>query len=398
MLLFDEGLQKNIVLPNKPVGQDDNESTFQGAIRDTEANGLYFNIGKADLTSAYPSMIINFCLDTPNIVDKAGPDTMEINGVHFKQNAGTLLPSVVKRILVAKDKLKKLKKENAFDRHITIKYDAIKAIANSTFGVFGNQYFRLYNQTIASSITFLVRDLLLYVKDRLNKEGISVIYYDTDSVFYNKSEDITPKLNQFIKDWAKERFNKDSIDLKFEYEGYFESLFILGRCHYYGYIAGNAKPEIKGLEVKRSSSSKYEAFFQETLLNKVLKKEPREKILDWVTSEQERMKTLPLEEVGFPCKLSAKEYKNYPIFMRAYDNTRKINKSFKVNKGELFYYLFTNDSNEVLAFTDDNKDFVKKDTIAWNKIVDRNIFGKAEKIFEALKWYLPKNSNQLTLF
>jgi DNA polymerase elongation subunit (family B) len=403
--LLEEAKIKNIILPNKPTNVETKESddfSFEGATRNIEKTGLFKNISKCDLTSAYPSVLINFCLDPANIVTDEAEYEMyggtKINGMYFRQNNNAVLPSAVKKILIIKDKLKLKKKENKEDKNIAIQYDAIKAIINSFFGVCGSSYFRLFNLAVASSITFLVRDVLMYVKDKIEKEGFKVVYWDTDSLMIDTKENISKKLNQYIEDWAKEKYNKENIDLKFDYEGYFNSLFILGPCHYMGFIEGKKEPEIKGIEAKRSSSSKYESFFQETLLKKVLYEESKESIDTWISNEQERIKTLPIQEISFPCKISSKEYTAYPIFLRAKDNTLKIQKDFKINLGERFFYIYVKNNYEVLAFTEENKDFIKKEDIDYDRIIERSIFNKTEKIYDALGWYFSKNINQEALF
>ncbi len=384
MLLFEEAKNKNVILPNK-VDREKVKNSFKGATRDMEAKGIYFDIGKFDLTSAYPSMIVNFCLDTQNIKDQG----IGVNKLRYKQNPDALLPSVVRKILKIKDEYKRTSKG-------TKKYDAIKSIVNSTFGVMGNPYFRLYDIRIAETITFLVRHLLMYVKKRIEEKGNTVIYWDTDSVFLNTKENIVEELNKFVQDWAK-TYGKDNLDLAFEFEGYFTKLFILGKCHYVGYVY-NGKKEIKGVEIKRTSSTKYEAWFQETLIDKVLNKENKFNILNWIEKEKGRIKTLPLTKVAFPCKIANKKYKNYPIYVRAYDNTKKLNPNFNVTKGERFFYIYVkgDTKNHVLAFTEDNI-FIDQERIEWSSVIRRNIDSKVQNVFEALNWTIV-NSKQDSLF
>jgi DNA polymerase elongation subunit (family B) len=398
MLLLEEAKHKNIILPTKI--KDIEKMEFEGATRESEVLGSQFNIGKFDLTSAYPSMIVNFCLDTHNIEPGQTDDNININVVYFKQNSEALLPSVVKKILTIKDELKNKKKT---DKSLQLKYDAIKGIVNSAFGVMGNQYFRLYDNRIASSITYLVRDLIHYTKRRLKEQNIDVIYWDTDSVFTTTKEDISDQLNQYILDWCK-TFGKQTIDLLYEYEGYFTGVFFLGKCHYFGHIAGKDNPEIKGVEITRSNSSKYEAKFQQTLLEKILNKENQETVLEWINAEKERIKTIPIEEIGFPVKLQIKKYKNIPIFVRAYEYTKKIYSKFELTSGQLFYYVYIKpigkDEN-VLAFTEENKNFINWSLhLDWNEMIRRNIISKSENIFEAQGWDTSKllNPNQAGLF
>jgi DNA polymerase elongation subunit (family B) len=396
-LLFKEALKRNIILPNKPLANEEEEVEFQGAYRDLKDSGLYRNCGKADLTSAYPSMIFNFCLDTANIVSEPSENTIEVEGVYFKQNENALLPTIVKNFLKLKNKYKKLKKENPNDDNISTIYDGIKAVTNSLYGVVGNKYFRLFDLRVASAVTYLVRDLLAYTKVKLEQEGISVIYIDTDSVVYNKQDNITDKLNKYIQNWAKEKYHKSSIDLKFEYEGYFESVLFLKKCHYMGRVAGKKHPEIRGIESKRSSSSKFEAYFQETLINKVLDGDTRDTIGKWIDSEKERIKHLPIDEIGFPAKISSKEYKNLPIHKRAHDLSKKLNPDFKPGVGEVFYYIFIKGNNDIIAFTKEEKEHMRFCEIDYDKLIEREINNKTTKIFEALKWST-FNANQISLF
>jgi DNA polymerase elongation subunit (family B) len=265
----------------------------------------------------------------------------------------------------------------------------------------------------------LVRDLLLYVKNKLNESGYTVIYWDTDSLFVNSKDNLTDAMNKLITDWAN-TYNKESVSISFEREGVFSKIFLLGKCHYYGILENVEEPEIKGMEMKRSSSSKYEACFQKTLVNKILDKESKESITNWIKAEKERIKTLPLEEVAFPSKIQNKEYKtevtrangmkfakSFPIFIRAYENSKIINKKFTIKKGESFYYVYTKslgkDKNgkiiDVLAFTDEDKHLIDKTKVNWEEMIRRNILMKARNIFEAMKWSLDMElQNQGVLF
>ena len=104
MLLLEEAKNKNIILPNKQKEQE--KEDFQGATRDSLTTGTLFDIGKFDLTSAYPSMMVNFCLDPQNIDPGETDDNINVNGIYFRQNEEALLPSAVKKILILKNNLK----------------------------------------------------------------------------------------------------------------------------------------------------------------------------------------------------------------------------------------------------------------------------------------------------
>lgn len=409
-LLLAEARKRNIILPSKNRDYSHKEH-FQGAFRESFGTGVFNNLVKLDLASAYPNMIIDFCLDPNNISETPIKDSVKISiydrltksktgTYYFRQNEEALLSTTIKDLLEVKDKLKNnLNNTNVnsseYD-NLKLKYDAIKSIVNSYWGVLGNRFFRLYDNRIAETITFLVRDLLLYVKEQLDELGHKVIYMDTDSCFVEGDKDISKLLNKIIQKWAKEKYKKDFLNIEFDYEGIFEKIMILAKCHYYGYLKTKKgiKKEVKGLEMKRSNSSKFEAKFQEELIEKLLNKENKLDILKWIKIKKQDLKELGLDEIGFPCKVADRIYKNEPIFIRALKNTQILNKDFIVEKGELFYYTYVislgkgaNDKDmDVLAFSKENNSFIKRSRIDWSELIRRNIDNKSDNLFEALGW------------
>ncbi len=412
MFVLGEARKRRIVLPNKPKKQEDDEESFEGAYRRADT-GVYKNIYKADVRGMYPSQLVNFCLDTSNITNKTGENIIKIDKINFIQNTEALLPSVAKDLLKQKDLLKlelqSFKGNKEEERVLQNRYDTYKGLVNSLFGITALPSFRLYNKVIASTIAYLAKDLLKYCEEALKKSGCNVIYVDTDALMYESEIDEADYLNSIVYKWAKEKYGKEDIDIVFESEGKFKSLLIASKCRYVGYIEkdGKIKKEIKGMEIKRSSSTKFESKFQELLIDKILNEESKENILDWVKGEKERIKTLDLLEFSFPCKIN-KEYKNVPIFKRAFDNTKKIKKDFKVNKGELFYYIYVKpiriDKNNkpvnVLAFSREDRNFITMDRIDWKEVIRRNIDSKIETIFKAIgiDKELLNDSCQLKLF
>lgn len=202
-------------------------------------------------------------------------------------------------------------------------------------------------------------------------------------------------------------------------EGQFEKLFIIALCHYKGYLSTpkGVKEEIKGIEVRRKDSSNFIREFQNTLIEKVMNEESKEEIIKWINFQKERIKTLPLIDIGFPCRISkeAGAYKSIPIFLRALQYTQELVPSFQKNTGDSFYWISVipfgtsirkssrNKTNketgekeiqssekevnkDVLCYDEENYTHIKE--INWEKVIDKSILDKAEHIFLALKWDL----------
>jgi DNA polymerase elongation subunit (family B) len=432
MILLREAKAKGIVLPSKHYGEGmEIEETFEGAYRRCDT-GLYKELWKLDLSSAYPMAIIDFCLDIANIKINEG---IEINGTKFYQNSNALLPTIAQKLISKKDILKKQLKATNPEieeyKDLQIKYDAIKAVVNSLFGVCGLKIFRLFDYRVAAAITFLVRDLLHYVEEGLIKCGAKVIYVDTDSVFVEANNNPEELCNKLVKEWAKNKYNKDKIGIEFDLEGQFEKLFVVALCHYKGYLKTKSglKEEIKGIEAKRKDSSKFIKEFQNNLIEKIMNEESQQEIVRFINDEKIRIKSLPLIEIGFPCRISQKEdYKSIPIFMRGLDYTKELINFDKVI-GDSFYWIpvmpfgkairksSRNKTNketgekeiqssekevnkDVICFDEDNYNHIKKDAfdldksidqkvmVNWNKVIDKSIIMKCESIFLALKWEL----------
>ena len=385
-LLLQEGKKQGKVLPSKIREEDAVETEYEGAYRQIFDTGLFKGIGKADLSSAYPMAIIDFCLDSANI-DENNEKGVSIEDSYFIQDKQALLPTIVKKLInlkvQIKQQLEKAELNTIEYKDLKIRYDAIKGLCNSGYGVFGNRFFRLYDQRVASATTFLVRDLLHYVEDKLRAENINILYLDTDSCFYNIKDDITSKLNNYVKQWAKEKYNVDT-NIEFAYEGYFEKVLLIARCRYIGLVNKGIKgteEEIKGVEVKRGDASAYTKEFQRGLFDRVLNEESQESIINWIKEETKRIKTLTPEQIGFPCRLKPAAYtKNLPVFLRALNNTPQLKKK----PGDLYYYIYVKDREEVLAFDEEKKDHIKN--IDFDKMIERNITNKVDVIFKAMSW------------
>jgi DNA polymerase I len=426
-LLLQEAKKLNVILPKKPEYQEEGEvevEGFEGAFRFAFEIGRFTNLGKYDLGSAYMFAITDLCLDSTNIMQRpegttpvriTDRETNEIKEIlNIRQNSNALLPTLARKLIAEKTRYKELKKntnpESPEYKDVEGKYEAIKAIFLSAWGCIGNRGFRLFNPKIAGTITSIPRDLIHYVNDELKKLNYKVIYSDTDSCFIQGGGiDLSEKLNTLIQQWSQERFGKKS-SIQFEYEGNFESIFIIQRCHYKGWLRQKSglKEEIKGIEGKRKDSTIFMADYQISLIDKVLKGESREQCLEFTKQKLIEIEKSPLENIAMPCKIAPnKEYKNEPIFARALRYTKEIVKDFDPRPGENFYWIYvkpfgieekpgkktvkgiikdtiTKKQKEVIAFDLEHKEHIKN--IDWQKMKERNIFNKAETVFNAMQW------------
>ncbi len=433
--------EKGVILPSKP---DENEK-FRRTEEDEiiggyvyAKQGLHKGVHLFDVGGTYPNLIITFNLDPVNVKKEPNTQTVTINKVNIWQNTNAIVPTVCRKMVNAREEIQKLMENLTGDEKDLMKQKdaAIKGVNNTVYGTLLFKSSRMYNKDIASTITYLARFLIRYTKLRLKTFGYETVASDTDSIFVKTEDDyntIQSMINEQIIPEFLNHFGKDKGTLRFKYEGTFDRLLILAKKRYIGHMIGKDKLTIKGVEVLRSDSSKFMEKFQEELLTNVLNEKPKEEIDAWILSEEIRMKTLPLIDVAFPCKLSKspEAYKVETIHIRALRYALLEHPDWQVSIGQDFYYTFIipetfeiksitkkvkktkkelkeNPSEELtkLKTTEVKKpieimafdDFVgiRDNKPDWNLIADRNIWKKASAIYEAMGWSIPANHEKIT--
>lgn len=419
-LLIKEAKDRNVLLPNKNT--DNEVEDFDGAFRECYSPGLHTNVGKYDLTSAYPSMITGFTLDTNNFTDKESADftidlkdreTLQYKTTYYLKNDSTaIIPSIVQKFLKLKDdtkaELKKLSVDSEEYKLKSVQYKSIKSLVNTYYGVLSLPFFRLYDIRLTSITTFLVRDLLYYIKNKIESHSHQLLNVDTDSLFINTDINLLKFLNEEVKNWSVDIYKNTGLNLGFELEGFYSSLLLIAKCRYYGRLQTPTgfKEDKCGIESLRNDSTIYMKEFQTQLLNKVLDNCKKADIIDWIKSETKRIKTLSLKEIAKPVKVQDKEYKTEkqqngkivkmpaPPAVRAMINANRVLKK-SIEFGQRFYLInmlpFGEESTKHpcihIGFTD-TTEHIDRNKIDWDKVIELNILNKAEKIFEVLKWDL----------
>ena len=180
--------------------------------------GLYEWVCVLDFKSMYPSIIIdrNLCFTT---MSEDG-EIETPHGVKFsspEQKKG-LLPDLLLNLMTNRDSAKKLQAaaqtetEEQYYRRVQ---EAIKILMNSVYGVFASYFYRFTNLDIGASITAYAREYVKEILKDLEKEGLDVIYGDTDSVFFRSPHTNLEETIDFGQKIA-ERYSVGAKQLEFE--------------------------------------------------------------------------------------------------------------------------------------------------------------------------------------
>lgn len=177
--------------------------------------------------------------------------------------------------------------------------NAIKIIMNSFYGVLGSAGCRFYDTKLASSITMRGHWVLNESKDWFHKNGLKVIYGDTDSVFvsledseysFDQAKVLEAKLNKWWQQKIDTEFGITS-KLEMEFETHYSPFFMPtirgaeagSKKRYAGKLHlndGSTKIIFKGLESVRSDWTELAKNFQKTLFELIFSEQPCYKFVE----------------------------------------------------------------------------------------------------------------------
>lgn len=246
----------------------------------TKSPGFFERIAVFDFKSLYPSIIRTFKIDPLSRINARVSPLDTPTETQFSRDLH-VLPEFIAKLMASRDKAKK---EN--DTHLS---QAVKILMNSFYGVMGTPKSRFYHPDLPRAITGTGRWLLKTTRDFLEKNGYTVLYGDTDSVFvqlkpseFENSEHAARQLantiNTFLGRTIKEKFNLDSM-LEIEFEKLFIRFFLpalrggghSAKKRYAGLVKKGEGRELvfTGLEFVRSDWTRFARQFQYDLFYRI---------------------------------------------------------------------------------------------------------------------------------
>ncbi len=254
--------------------------------------GIYKDVIVLDFKSLYPSIIQTFKIDPLSLL-KNDINTLKTPGGFKFSRTENILPAYIGKLMERRAEAKK-----SGDKHLS---QAIKILMNSYYGVMGSYGCRFYHHDLPAAITNTGQWLLLGSKKKLESEGYSVIYGDTDSLFVNinqqgkeneaiNGEKIAEELNAYWSDRIQKDFGLQSF-LELEYEKYYKKFIITparggetgAKKRYAGLLVNEGKEAVEfvGMEFVRSDWTKLAKEFQVELYQRIFNDED---VTDWIKS------------------------------------------------------------------------------------------------------------------
>jgi len=310
--LSKRAFEMNIIIPNQPKWEEIQTrreiSPYSGGFVKEPIGGLHEEIAVLDFKSLYPSIIASFNISPETLNCKCCKDGYNVPETKYwfcKKQKGfvsIVIKELIEKRAEIKEKMKKLKKFSEEWNRLEREQFAVKTIANATYGYFGFAGSKWYCRECAESSAAFGRYYIKKVISEAEKEGFTVIYADTDSMFVKIKGNLKNNTEKFL-----ERINKTlpgiiELDLQGIYK---RGIFIprgvgIGTAKKrYALIDEKGKITVRGLEAVRKDWCNLAKFVQREVLRMILEKKDIDGAIKYTNGviKELKEKKIPLKDL-----------------------------------------------------------------------------------------------------
>jgi DNA polymerase I/DNA polymerase-2 len=289
-------IHEEIIL-NQPKWEDIQKRrlvTYTGAFVKEPIPGIHEKIAVLDFRSLYPSIITSFnvSLETLNCdcCKNDGYKVPELNYYFCKRKKGfvaSAIKELIEKRIEIKEKMKKINKDSREWNQLYNQQYALKIIANASYGMFAFPGAKWYSKECAESCTAFGRYYIKEAMEFAEKEGFTVIYGDTDSMFIKLAK--PGKIEEVVKSFVDKINKRLPGIMELELQDIYKCGIFIPR----GIGPGTAKKKyalidfkgnllVRGLEKVRRDWCKLARDTQEKVLRLVLEKNDMKGAVEYV--------------------------------------------------------------------------------------------------------------------
>ena len=396
--LIRQAFSHNVLAPNKPEHDDIKErlaKTFKGAFVFEPKAGMYRDIVVFDFRSLYPTIIASHNITPENLSRKDCTDSQreyvpfEEPGkkIWFCKSRKRFIPKMIEELITRRMRIKEILKKKE-EKMLEARAYSLKILANAFYGYLGFYASRWYSFECADSVTAWGRHYIQQVIGKAQKSGFTVIYSDTDSVFFT----LEGRSKKDALGFA-EKVNTELPELmELEFEGFYpRGIFVsakltgFGAKKKYALLGEEGKITIKGFETVRRNWSLIAKETQEEVLRIILEEDDVDKAVKYVQDVVKRLREneVEIEKVIIYTQLTKE--------ISAYENEgphvavakRMEKKGIPVGPGSVIEYVIIGGKEKIrdrarLLEEVEQGDY---DSVYY---VDNQVIPAVEKIFEVL--------------
>jgi len=269
-----ELIPKRIEQPYRP---------YPGAIVLEPKPGLHEDVVALDFKSMYPNIMINYNLSPDTYVAPKEPEPEE--GVYeapevkhrFRKEPPGFYKQALSDLIGVRDKIRSRMKtigpKTVEFRVLDARQKAVKVITNAMYGYAGWTGARWYVKPVAEAAAAWGRHTIVNTIKIAEKEGLNVVYGDTDSIFAKNEPRKIDELLIEIREKIGLEISRDKV--------YVRIFFTEAKKRYAGLLP-DGQLDIVGLEVMRGDWAVVAKKVQEKVLEIVLKEQSSAKAAKFV--------------------------------------------------------------------------------------------------------------------
>ncbi|MGC8699237.1 MAG: DNA polymerase domain-containing protein [Candidatus Acidifodinimicrobium sp.] len=349
--------------------EDDEEEDKGGYVMDPKI-GVYEDVDVIDFSGMYPSIIRTFNLSPETIVSEGGDYTLHIpnkgmeNGIPYTAKRRGILPQLVEYMQTLRDNYTRLRDESKTPeeyRRWDQKRFAAKTVINALYGTMLYRGYRLHDERVGYSITYLGRELNKYVHKRLREHGVEVLYGDTDSSFVKHDMD-TKEMLKMVNDVFVPEFVHNISPLLTSYiradlDKHYDWICFVAKKRYYG-VKKNRKGEelwdFVGVDIKRTNVPAIITDSIKEVLNVFRAKGDVISKIDEVVEYIRSSNDAELFRIPLKLEIDADEYKVNTYTKKAVKKAEEVF-GLKFRRGDKFWGVYLKDGMIAFDELDDER-------------------------------------------
>jgi len=315
---------------------------YAGAIVLKPEPGLHEDIAVLDFKAMYPNIMITYNLSPDTYIPPKEPipscgvyEAPEVKHRFRKEPAG-FYKEVLSYLISVRDeirqKMKALNPKSVEYRVLDARQKAVKVITNASYGYAGWIGARWYIKPVAEAATAWGRHTIINAVEMAKKEGLRVVYGDTDSLFIEHEREKIEKLSEEIEEKLGLEIKPDKV--------YVRIFFTEAKKRYAGLLP-DGRLDIVGLEVIRGDWAVVAKKVQEKVLEIVLKEQSPKKAANFVQQfiYELRQKRVPYRDLTI-WKTLTKPVEEYEVKASHVEAAKMLReKGWKLTVGDKVGYV-----------------------------------------------------------
>jgi len=315
---------------------------YAGAIVLKPEPGLHEDIAVLDFKAMYPNIMITYNLSPDTYIPPKEPipscgvyEAPEVKHRFRKEPAG-FYKEVLSYLISVRDeirqKMKALNPKSVEYRVLDARQKAVKVITNASYGYAGWIGARWYIRPVAEAATAWGRHTIINAVEMAKKEGLRVVYGDTDSLFIEHEREKIEKLSEEIEEKLGLEIKPDKV--------YVRIFFTEAKKRYAGLLP-DGRLDIVGLEVIRGDWAVVAKKVQEKVLEIVLKEQSPKKAANFVQQfiYELRQKRVPYRDLTI-WKTLTKPVEEYEVKASHVEAAKMLReKGWKLTVGDKVGYV-----------------------------------------------------------